>query len=351
MLAAGHSRLGHRVHVAGAVDPGVREHSFLAALEAEGVSTSTIAVSGRGYLRERAAVRRLCEELRPDVVHTHGYRSDVADAGVARSLGIPTVTTVHGFTGGGRKNRLYEWLQVEAFRSFDAVVAVSRAMAERLSARGVSPQRLHTIPNAFDPDRPRMERGEARRLLGVGEEDFVVGWVGRLSREKGGDVLLDSLPMLTAGASAVIVGDGPERAALEEQARSLGIGDRVKWLGTVPDASRLFPGFDVFALSSRTEGIPIVLLEAMAARVPVVATRVGGVPDVVTGAEALLVPAEDPEGLAAALAAVREDATGAMQRVDAARGRLEREFSVGPWLSRYEALYRALVHGASRGEP
>lgn len=344
--------MGHRVHVAGVVEPHAREQPFLTAIAADGVDTSTIAVSARGYLRERAAVRRLCEELRPDVVHTHGYRSDVADSGVARSMGIPTVTTLHGFTGGDRKNRLYEWLQVEALRSFAAVVAVSRAMADRLAARGVNPRRLHTIPNAFDPDRPRLERAEARLRLGVSDQDFVVGWVGRLSPEKGGDVLLDALALLPGpGVRGAIVGDGPDRAALEERTRSLGIADRVNWAGTIPDASRLFPGFDAFVLSSRTEGMPIVLLEAMAARVPVVATRVGGVPDVVSGAEALLVPSEDPEGLAAAVGAVREDAAGARERASAARRRLEREFSVEPWLRRYETLYYELARGASEGEP
>ena len=91
---------------------------------------------GRAYLRERAAIARLLREVRPDVVHTHGYRPDVLDAGVARGQGIAVVTTVHGFTGGGWKNRVYEWLQCRAFRRFDAVVAVSRPLVGLLERRG-----------------------------------------------------------------------------------------------------------------------------------------------------------------------------------------------------------------------
>ncbi|HEX6535558.1 MAG TPA: glycosyltransferase [Gemmatimonadaceae bacterium] len=347
MLASGHARMGHRVHVAGVIEPQAGNHPFLEAVAAEGVPTTAIQIPARAYLRERAAVRELCERLRPDVVHTHGYRADVGDAGIARRAGCATVTTVHGFTGGDAKNRLYEWLQVEAFKRFDAVVSVSSAITERLAARGVDPGLIRTIPNAFDPDRPRLARDAARRELGLAPDaGFVVGWVGRLSHEKGADVLLDALALVPgegAPARAVIVGDGPEREALVERARLLGIAERVHWLGTIPDAARVFTGFDVFALSSRTEGIPIVLLEAMAARVPVVAARVGGVPDVVSGREALLVSAEDPGGLAAALAAVRDEPSAALERAADARERLEREFSIAPWLARYEALYREVI--------
>lgn len=346
MLAIGHSAMGTRVHVAGVIPHGGGAHPFLGALAAEGVPTEVLALPTRAYARERAAIRELCDRLRPHVVHTHGYRSDVVDAGVARALGIPVVTTVHGFTGGGLKNRLYEWLQVESFKRLDAVVSVSRSMTELLRARGVHRDRIHTIPNAFDPDRPRLERKAARRELGIADEsdEFVAGWVGRLSPEKGGDVLVDAMALLADGrVRATMVGAGPDRERLIARARASGAGERIRWRGIVPDAARLFAAFDVFVLSSRTEGIPIVLLEAMAAGVPVVSTRVGGVPDVVSAEEALLVPSEDPQALAAAIDAVRRDPAAARRRAIAARLRLERDFSLAPWLGRYDVLYRELA--------
>src|SRR5204863_8442958 len=115
------------------------------------------------------------------------------------------------------------------------------------------------------------------------------------------------------------------------------------------EAARLFPAFDIFVFSSRTEGTPIGWFEAMAARVPVIATRVGGVPDVVTAEEAALVAPNDPVALAAALRAVYRDPAQARARACRAHARLERDFSLGPWLARYERIYRQVSEAAPAG--
>jgi len=345
LLGAGLVRLGHDVHVVGVAGPteaGANE-GFLAPLADAGVHTHPLVVRGR--LDERAAVDRLCRELRPDVVHTHGYRPDVLDADVARRLGIPVVTTVHGFTGGGWKNRIYEWLQCRAFREFDAVVAVSRPLVSRLTAAGVPASRIHEVPNAWgDVGNPApLDRQEARRLLGLPADDFVVGWVGRLSPEKGADVLLDAIPHLKDLSLAVsFVGDGAERLSLAARARGLGLNGQIHWHGPVAEAERFFSAFDVFVLSSRTEGTPIVLFEAMAAGVPIVATEVGGVPYVVSSKEAALVRAGHPAGLATEIRAVHRAPAVARRRARAARTRLERDFNVAAWLDRYVAIYRSV---------
>jgi glycosyltransferase involved in cell wall biosynthesis len=343
LLGAGLVRLGHEVHVvavAGPTEAGANE-GFLGPLADAGVQTHPLVVRGR--LEERAAVARLCRELRPHVVHTHGYRPDVLDADVARRLGIPVVTTVHGFTGGGWRNRVYEWLQCRAFRGFDAVVAVSRPLVSRLTAAGVSASRIHEVPNAWGdvgmPVAP-LGRQEARRLLGLPADDFVVGWVGRLSPEKGADVLLGAIPYLKDLPLAVsFVGDGAERLSLAARARGLGLNGQIHWHGAVAEAGRFFSAFDVFVLSSRTEGTPIVLFEAMAAGVPIVATEVGGVPYVVSPAEAALVAAGYPAGLATEIRAVHRAPEVAQRRACAARTRLERDFNVAAWLDRYVAIY------------
>lgn len=343
-LAVGQRRAGHDVAVSAILTAGGAEPYFLSALEREGVRVFRIAVPARAYLRERAMVRDICRRLRPDILHTHGYRPDVVDAGTARSLGIPTVATVHGFTGGGVKNRLYQSLQCLAFRRFGAVVAVSRPLADRLARAGVPASRTRVIPNAWDGDVVPVERRDARRRLSVGSGLFHLGWVGRLSHEKGPDVLLDALEYLADLPLAVsIVGDGPEGPALRARTAA---DPRVRWHGLVPEAGRLFAGFDVFVLSSRTEGTPIVLLEAMAAGVPAVATRVGGVPHVVSSAEALLVPPEEPRALAAAIRSVYQDGAGAAIRALAGRERLDAEFALPAWLERYDAVYDDLLRSA-----
>ena len=352
-LAVGQRDLGYEVCVVAIVDPqsrqgagegerkGAGDHEFVTNLSARGVRVLQFELPARAYLRERALIADVCREIAPDVLHTHGYRPDVIDAGVARKLGIPTVTTVHGSTGGDWKNRCYERLQRRAFRRFDAVVAVSAPLAQRLSVNGVASDRLHLIPNAYHSTGVILGRSAARRALAIPDDQFVIGYVGRLSREKGADVLLAAAGKLRDLPVAVsIIGDGRERAALQQQARSLILASRVIWHGMVPDAGRLLRAFDVFVLSSRTEGTPIVLLEAMAAGVPIVATHVGGVPDVVSSKEALLVPSEDPDSLASAIRTIHADIGAARARAARATERLHREFGHIPWVRQYETVYR-----------
>ena len=202
------------------------------------------------------------------------------------------VSTVHGLVGGTRRARLYEWLQCRAYRNIDAV-AVSRKLAIDLIRRGVDAARVHTIPNAVPPAREPFNREVARKRLGVSEDLFSVGWVGRVSHEKGLDVLLDAMRELgDLPIQLTIVGGGPERRHLE--AFGVELHPRANWAGVHPDAARMLAAFDVVVLSSRTEGTPMVLLEAMSASVPVVATSVGGIPDVISQQEGLLVPSENP---------------------------------------------------------
>ena len=346
LLAAGMQGRGHEVHVVSVAAAGNAAETFLAPLRAAGAQTHIIDVPPRAYARERAAIASLFRQVRPDIVHSHGYRPDVLDTPPARRLGIPLVTTAHGFTGGAWRNRLYEYLQRRMFRRFDAVIAVSRPLGERLVRAGVPQARVHTVPNAWHRNGggPPLDRESARRTLGLPREAFVIGWVGRVSHEKGPDVLLNAvaglndLPVLIS-----MVGAGPEQAALEARAARLGIADRIRWHGATPEAGRLFTAFDAYALSSRTEGTPVVLFEAMAAGVPVVATSVGGVPDVVSGDEAVLVRSEDANALATALREVYWSPAAAARRAGAARRRLDREFAIGPWLDRYEQIYRSLT--------
>lgn len=330
-------------HVAAVISAGQLDHPFLALFRNAGVEVFTIEVARRGYLRERAEVAELCRRLRPDVVHTHGYRADVLDAAIARGLGIPVVSTVHGFTGGGRRNRFYQWLQRRALRRFDAVVAVSRPLVDDLAESGVPGERLYYVQNAWYPADPPLAREAACRALRIAPDGFRVGWVGRLSAEKGPDVLVEVLPQLgDLPVTVSFLGDGPLRPALETRAAALHVADRIRWHGLVPGAGRLLRAFEAFVLTARTEGTPIALLEAMAAGVPIIAAGVGGVPDVVSNKEALLVPPEDPRAVATALREVFQHPAEARTRARAARERLEREFGLAAWLGRYEAVYQAV---------
>jgi glycosyltransferase involved in cell wall biosynthesis len=279
-------------------------------------------------------------------MHTHGYRSDVIDGGVARRAGIPVLTTVHGFTRARGLGRIYEWLQRWSHRRFDAVVAVSRPQTDELAAAGVARRKLHLLQNAWSDTGNRLDAAAARAALGVAPAGFHIGWVGRLSEEKGGDLLVDALHTLSQTRNlpfqVSVIGEGPCRAELAETARRLGLAEHIRWHGLVENASSYFAGFDVFVLSSRTEGTPIVLFEAMAAGVPIVATRVGGVPDVVNDEEAFLVAPGDTAGIASAIASIREQPELARKKAAAAMEALHRRFDVNGWLMAYESIYKQL---------
>lgn len=346
-LAAAQRRAGHTVVVAPTLSAPGDGWNFTASLEHTDVELVPLMVPRRGYLRERALIREICRSRNVSVVHTHGYRSDIVGGHAGHESGVPIVTTVHGFTGGGWKNRGYERLQRFAFRRFDAVVAVSRPQADQLRASGVPSQRIRIVPNALAAHPSPLDRAEARRALGLPAEGLVAGWVGRVSREKGIDVFIDALASLQDRVmQAAILGEGPERVTEAARAESMAP-SRFLWLGAVPEASRYFAAFDLFVMSSRTEGLPMVMLEAMAAGTPIVATKVGGIPDLISPKEGVLVPAEDPAALADAMRAVIDDREAASVRARAAQLRQKTEFDVGPWSARYESIYRDLIAARS----
>jgi poly-gamma-glutamate synthesis protein (capsule biosynthesis protein) len=346
-LVTGLVRRHHTVRVALVLSPGDADHPLAAALEAEGASVVPIFVSDRDYLGERRAISALCKEHRPDIVHTHGYRPDVVDAMIARGQGSAVVSTCHGFIESSVRARLTQWIQRRALRRFDAVVAVSTPIERQLRRAGVPASKVHVVPNAFAPRTDLVGREMARKTLDLPDAPLI-GWVGRLTSEKGPDVALEAFARLGSGeARLVMLGHGREADRLRSHAMSIGVSDRVIWRGAVPDAARFFRAFDVFLLSSRTEGTPIALFEAMAANVPIVATRVGGVPDVLDSSSALLVQSDDPEAIARALADVLSDKTGALHRAQLARKRLDERFAIDPWLIRHESIYTSIYRSRS----
>lgn len=340
-LASGQQARGHDVTVLATIDPG--EHPFCAAARRDGLLVVEITSSGRAYARERREVSALLARLSPHVVHSHGYRPDALHLGRARRGGAATVSTLHGFTSGDWKMRLYERLQLSALRQADAVVAVSTGVERRAIGARIPRERVHLIRNAYARNTPAVSRDDARVALGIPLDALTVGWIGRLSPEKGPDVAVEALARMTSPATLHVIGDGADRDSLDSRIASLGIGSRVRFHGAVPDAGRLVRAFDALLLSSRTEGTPMVLLEAMSAGVPIVATAVGGVPDVLPDGAALLAPNEDTAALAAALDATLGDRDASAARAARASSVLDERFGLDSWLDRHDALYASIV--------
>jgi glycosyltransferase involved in cell wall biosynthesis len=276
-------------------------------------------------------LRRLVARYQPDVVCATGYKADVLAAWLADT---PSVATLRGWTAQDAKVRLFEWLDRRTLRRHDSVTVVSNTLREAAIRAGVSPGRVFWVPNAIDPGRlppPRL-REDLCREIGADPGQVLLGAVGRLSPEKGHRVLIEAFAAVRRRlpeARLAIAGDGPEEASLRRQAEALGLSGLVTFMGLRADGQQIIAALDVMALPSFTEGMPNVLLEAFAYGTPVVATRVGGVPDMVLdGRSGWLVPAGDTETLAAALLEAIENRVEAKRRADQARSVLSEHFTV-----------------------
>lgn len=339
---------GVKVSCIAVLTPGSDEPPFLEGLRRAGVRVVILRLQAREYARERREVLAQLRELGATVTHTHGYRSDALIGPAARGAGYPVVTTMHGFTRQGWRGRLYEWLQLRAVRRFDAVVAVSNPMVEELVRRGVPRRRIRLIQNGLSGDASTLlSREAARAALGLPLDAPIVGWVGRLSEEKDPALAVQALATLDdPRVLLAVVGDGPLAGALRDTAVRLGVGDRLRALGAVAEAGRYFRAFDALLLSSRTEGTPMAILEAALARVPVVATAVGGVPDLLGADSPQLAAHGDAAGLARALDGLLADPATAMREGSALEARI-RAGAGGDWIEAYRQLYATGVTSSS----
>lgn len=338
---------GHTVRVVVVQHPESDLSSFLSDLERAGVETTAVRVAGRQYLAEIREIAQILERTRPDILHTHGYRCDILHGWHARRRGIATVSTLHGSSRMGGLSHLFEWFQLRALRRFDAVVAVSKPLERELVELGVSGDRVHLVPNAWTPPEGPLDRPESRDKLGLREADGpILGWVGRLIPIKGCDVFLEALGLIVdLSWTAVIVGDGPERNSLEEWVEDQGLSDRIHFLGSVPNAARYFSAFDLQILSSRSEGTPMVLLEAMGTGVPVIATAVGGVPDMLEdGRDGWAVTPEVPVLLAEAMRCALSNPSDRTRRAQIAYDKAANEYSRERWMQRHEQVYLAAMN-------
>jgi glycosyltransferase involved in cell wall biosynthesis len=298
-LAAGQVAAGHRVTAVSLAPP--PDGPLAAAFAAAGAEPIRIPRPGPGLAP--SLVPRLARWLRAhavDVVHTHNRMALIYGAPAGRLARSGVVHTKHGNNPRGGTEL---WAARAAARCVDAFVAVSPETAGRARLRReVSPEKLSVVANGialarFGPD--AAARAAVRAELGIDAGAWVVGTVGRLATEKNQALLLRAAaPLLGPGARLLVAGDGPLRPALAELAAALGIAPFVHLLGARHDVPEVLAALDVFVLSSDTEGLPLVIPEAMATGLPVVSTGVGGVPTVLDeGETGFLVPPGDEDTL------------------------------------------------------
>lgn len=279
---------------------------------------------------------------RPDVVHTHNPSPMLYAVPIARALGVHAVVhTKHGANIYGPRSLHAARLVARMTTSF---VCCSQGTAVTARAKEhVPPRLLRVIPNGipltdFDPRMAPGDRTRIRAELGIPQDAFVVGTVGRLASEKNQLLLLAATaPMLGEKFHVVLVGDGPEREVLEKEAAAHA--PFVHVVGVRSDIPALLASFDVFALTSKTEGLPLVIPEAMAAGLPVVATAVGGVPGIVPPSVGILAHAGDRNELERAFRQMAGDAEDRRRMGEAASIYARSEFSIESMTDRYLELY------------
>ena len=288
---------------------GAGESRLQMAAQEAGLEVFTIPERGRFDTSVMARLRQIVEQYRPDILESRNVKSHF----FIRMLGLhrryPWVAWNHGYTATDRMDRAYNQLDRWSLRAPFRLVTVCGPFAERLVAQGLRREKITVLHNFVKPfQRPSDDEvRSARAGLGLNDAEAVILAAGRLSLEKGHADLVAATALLTRASGlppfrVVMVGDGPERDALVRQASSLGISDKVVLAGFQRDMAPYFAMARLLALPSHSEGSPNVVLEAMAAGLPIAATQVGGVPEIIVDREtALLVPARDPDALAAAV--------------------------------------------------
>lgn len=341
-LAAQLGRAGWRMRVFVLWRTGHPRPAYAGFLERNGIDYELIGDNGP---LDTGLITRLRGRLaiwQPDVVQTHGYKATAAVLALRRRAAWRWVGYYHGATAESRRAVAYHWLDRVMLSRADTIVVMSSEQASLFAPR--HPVRvIHNavVPMEASPDVERSAVIDAVRSL----PRPLLAFVGRLSHEKGADVLLDALSRLKARGfpgGLAIAGSGPEAARLEALARTAGLGLVVKFLGDVSAVDALYESVDVVVLPSRSEGLPNVLLEALHAGKPVIATRVGAVADVLSDPRAgTIVTPDDAGALADAVQhAVQEIGDPAAV---AARETVVRAFSVERRAARHLDVYRALL--------
>jgi glycosyltransferase involved in cell wall biosynthesis len=310
-----------------------------------------VSIPDRGAWDWRVVPKMLavCKRERVTVWHGHDYKTNALGLLLKRFWPMRLVTTAHGWVQQTRRTPLYYRIDQFCLPRYERVICVSDDLLESCLAFGVPAKNCVLLENGIDASEYTRQRSipEAKAVLGLPADGPVIGAVGRLSGEKGFDVLIRSVRELVSRGQdvrLVIVGEGVERANLERLVRELELGDRVRLAGWQADVRGYFEAMDIFALSSLREGLPNVLLEAMALEVPVVSTRVNGVPRLVQdGRNGFLVNSGDLAGLTTALAGLLTNP--ALREVFRAAGRrtVETRYSFATRMQRLKRLYDELL--------
>lgn len=323
-----------------------RNEELIRQAERRGLAVKQIVCRGRWDWQAIGAIRDTLESLNIDLLHTHGYKADIYGFFASRGLGIPLISTCHLWTRQTAAVRFYDFLGALFLRRFDAVVAVSEAIAKSLHLSGIHESKISVIDNGIDL--PVFSQAGATLTEEINKEQrLVVGTVGRLVAQKGliyflqaaREVLLEFPNVIF-----VVVGDGPDREKLEYMVRDLAIEKNVIFTGQCTDMREAYASMDVFVLASIDEGMPMAILEALASKRPVVATSVGAIPRLIIPEKTgLLVAPRDVQALKLAILKLLNDSSLRSQLGNAGEALVKRSHSNDLMARNYLKLYEQVT--------
>jgi glycosyltransferase involved in cell wall biosynthesis len=304
-------------------------------------------------LRVARQLLDICRSERVSIWHGHDYKSNLLGLVLRRWWPMKLVTTVHGWVKFTWRTPLYYGIDRLCLRHYDRVICVSEDLHRECLAAKVPTDRCTFVQNAIDAEqfRRRLSVAEARRELGLPGDGLLIGTAGRLSPEKNFEGLIRAVqPLLKPGSGVrlLIIGEGEDRPRLERLIAELQCADAVRLLGYRADMIALYQAMDLFVLNSLREGLPNVLLEAMAMEIPVVATRVAGIPGLVAhDSNGLLVDAGDGPQLRSALERLLADPSLRTQLGSSARRTIEQRYSFAARMDRVQKIFAELLDVAS----
>jgi glycosyltransferase involved in cell wall biosynthesis len=324
--------------------------------EAKIANLSAFAVDCRGFFDHRTvkSIREIIRSMGIDVIHCHDYKTCVLGLSAASGLKVGKLATNHLWTHAMLRLYIYATIEGILYNGFDKVVAVSEDIEKECRPFILRKDKLTVIPNGIDLrpfalDNKGNERRSTRAQLGFAEHDLVIGNIARLSIEKDQALLLHAFKMLTGLSTnrsfkLLIAGDGPEEHNLKKLARELGVHSQCLFAGFRKDIPQLLNCLDVYVQSSRREGLPMIILEAMAAQIAIVSTRAGGISRVITdGEHGRLVDIGDADQLARVLDELSSSPDDRKKLAERARHQVEQQFSATAMAGRYMAIYREIT--------
>ncbi len=335
-----------QISIGSFVNARFRNNEFLDILKRRNIPGATFWLRRTFDFENIPRIARFIRRREIDILHTHGYRSDIMGLLAARITGRPVVSTLHGWVPIDSKLRLYERADKLALFFFDRIIAVSEEIRRTLRAAGVPGRKIIKLHNAIQVEENADGNGGEGGRERLGE--FRIGMIGRLSPEKNVDSFLRTASLLGkkhGHLKFVIAGDGPERERLERLSAGLGLSSKVTFMGFVKDPEPIYRTLDLLVIASSTEGIPLVLLEAMKHSVPVISTRVGGVPEVISsGVDGILIDRADPRLLGEAVETLLMDREKHAAIARKAREKIARSFNQTIWIREIEKIYEQIMN-------